>query len=144
MWPPRIFEQLPYILVISHVKSPNITKQFSLVQSLGGVRLCDPMDCCTPGFPVCHQLPELAQTLCPSSWWCHPAISSSVIPFSSCLPDFAKQLPGNLYSHTPSQLKVKRSMTSHTFLTWNCLEPTWGGSLRQGSLSFDKGGGGSF
>ena len=21
--------------------------------------------------------------LCPSSWWCHPAISSSVIPFSS-------------------------------------------------------------
>ena len=24
--------------------------------------LCDPMDCCTPGFPVHHQLPELAQT----------------------------------------------------------------------------------
>jgi len=23
--------------------------------------------------------------LCPSSWWCHPTISSSVIPFSSCL-----------------------------------------------------------
>ena len=22
---------------------------------------------------------------CPSSWWCHPAISSSVAPFSSCL-----------------------------------------------------------
>ena len=21
---------------------------------------------------------------CPSSWWCHPGISSSVIPFSSC------------------------------------------------------------
>ena len=21
----------------------------------------------------------------PSSWWCHPAISSSVVPFSSCL-----------------------------------------------------------
>ena len=21
---------------------------------------------------------------CPSSWWCHPSISSSVIPFSSC------------------------------------------------------------
>ena len=21
---------------------------------------------------------------CPSSWWCHPTISSSVIPFSSC------------------------------------------------------------
>ena len=23
--------------------------------------LCDPMDCSTPGFPVHHQLPELAQ-----------------------------------------------------------------------------------
>ena len=22
--------------------------------------------------------------LCPLSWWCHPAISSSVVPFSSC------------------------------------------------------------
>ena len=25
------------------------------------VRLCDPMDCSMPGFPVHHQLPELAQ-----------------------------------------------------------------------------------
>ena len=24
------------------------------------------------------------QNSCPSSWWCHPTISSSVIPFSSC------------------------------------------------------------
>ena len=24
--------------------------------------LCDPMDCSTPGFPVHHQLPKLAQT----------------------------------------------------------------------------------
>ena len=24
--------------------------------------LCDPMDCTTPGFPIHHQLPELAQT----------------------------------------------------------------------------------
>ena len=25
---------------------------------------------------------------CPLSWWCHPTISSSVVPFSSCLPPF--------------------------------------------------------
>ena len=25
---------------------------------------------------------------CPSSWWCHPTISPSVIPFSSCLQSF--------------------------------------------------------
>ena len=38
----------------------------------------------TPGLPVHHQLPEFTQTQRPSSRWCHPAISSSVIPFSSC------------------------------------------------------------
>ena len=26
---------------------------------------------------------------CPYSWWCHPTISSSVIPFSSCLQSFS-------------------------------------------------------
>ena len=31
-------------------------------QSLSHVRLFDPMDCRTPGFPVRHKLPELAQT----------------------------------------------------------------------------------
>ena len=25
---------------------------------------------------------------CPSSWWCHPTISSSVVPFSSCPQSF--------------------------------------------------------
>ena len=31
--------------------------------------LCKPMDCSTPGFPVHHQLPELAQTYMPSVTW---------------------------------------------------------------------------
>ena len=34
--------------------------RFSVPQSC--LTLCDPMDCNTPGFPVDHQLPELAQT----------------------------------------------------------------------------------
>ena len=33
---------------------------------------------CAPPTPGVYSNP------CPSSWWCHPAISSSVIPFSSC------------------------------------------------------------
>ena len=32
------------------------------VQSLSRVWLCNPVDCNTLGFPVHHQLPELAQT----------------------------------------------------------------------------------
>ena len=47
------------------------------------------MDCNTPGFPVHHQLPELGlHSSCPLSRWCHPTISSSVVPFSSCLQSF--------------------------------------------------------
>ena len=60
--------------------------QFSSVAQSGST-LCDPMDCSMPGLPVHHQLLEFAQT-CPLSWWCHPTISSSVIPFSSCLHSF--------------------------------------------------------
>ena len=36
--------------------------QFSSVQSLSRVRLCDPMNCSMPGLPVHHQLPEFTQT----------------------------------------------------------------------------------
>ena len=39
----------------------NILIQFSSVPQLC-LTLCDPMDCSTPGLPVHHQLPELAQT----------------------------------------------------------------------------------
>ena len=39
-------------------------------------------------LPVHHQLPELSQNSCPLSRWCHSTISSSVVPFSSCLQSF--------------------------------------------------------
>jgi len=32
--------------------------------------------------------PRVDSNSCPLSWWCHPAISSSVIPFSFCLQSF--------------------------------------------------------
>ena len=41
----------------------------------------------TPGLPVHHQLPVYPNP-CPLSQWCHPAISSSLIPFSSCPQSF--------------------------------------------------------
>ena len=50
--------------------------------------LCNPMDCSTPGLPVHHQLPELAQT---HVHWVGDAIltiSASVVPFSSRLQSF--------------------------------------------------------
>ena len=41
------------------------------------------MDCNTPGFLILHY-PGIYSNLCPLSQWCHPTISSSVTPFSSC------------------------------------------------------------
>ena len=50
--------------------------------------LCDPINLSTPDLPVHHQLPEFTQThvhwVCDASLWCDSAISSSVVPFSSC------------------------------------------------------------
>ena len=33
-------------------------------------------------------IPKVYLNSCPLSWWCHPTISSSVVPFSSCLQSF--------------------------------------------------------
>ena len=69
-------------------KHNTVSVQFSLVAQ-SCPTLCDPMNCLTPGLPVHHQLPEFTQThihrvsLYISSRWCHPAISSSAVPFSS-------------------------------------------------------------
>ena len=39
-------------------------------------------------LPCPSSTPGACSNSCPSSWWCHPTISSSVVPFSSCLQSF--------------------------------------------------------
>ena len=39
-----------------------------------------------PPYP--SPIPGACSNSCPSSWWCHPTISSSVVPFSSRLQSF--------------------------------------------------------
>ena len=39
-------------------------------------------------LPYLSLSPGVCTNLCPLSWWCHPTISSSVIPFSSCPQSF--------------------------------------------------------
>ena len=75
-----------------HFPSETITSVISY-QSVSSVAqscptLCNPMDCSTPGFPVHHQLPELAQTHVHRVSDAIPTIPSTVIPFSSCLQSF--------------------------------------------------------
>ena len=47
---------------------------FSLVAQ-SCLTLCNPMNCSMPGFPV-HQTLRGCPNSSPSSWWCHPTISS--------------------------------------------------------------------
>ena len=39
-------------------------------------------------LPSPSPTPGACSNSCPSSWWCRPTISSSVVPFSSCLQSF--------------------------------------------------------
>ena len=57
--------------------------QFSPVQSLSDVRLL-----VTSWTAACQASLWVCSNSCPLSWWCHPTISSSVVPFSSCLQSF--------------------------------------------------------
>ena len=47
------------------------------------------------GPPCPTPTPGVHPDSCPSSQWCHPAISSSVVPFSSC----PQTLPASLFSN---------------------------------------------
>ena len=65
-------------------------REIVVVQSLSYIWLF-----ATPWTAVCYARlpcpspsPGACSNLCPLSWWCHPIISSSVIPFSSCLQSF--------------------------------------------------------
>ena len=60
--------------------------QFSSVTQLCLI-LCDPMDCSTPDSCP-SPTPGVHSNSCSLSWWCHPTMSSSVVPFSSCLQSF--------------------------------------------------------
>ena len=55
--------------------------------------------------PCPSQTPRVHANPCPSSRWCHPAISSSVVPFSSC----SQSLPASEsfpMSHSPSHVQL--------------------------------------
>ena len=52
--------------------------------------------------PCPSTTPGVHSNSCPSSWWCHPDISSSVVPFSSC----------------PQSLPASESFPVNQLFTW--------------------------
>ena len=73
-------------LIYSSTDFPCLTMGFSSVQFSRSVvsTLCDPMNRSTPGLPVPSPTPGVHSDSSPSTQWCHPAISSSAVLFSSC------------------------------------------------------------
>ena len=62
-----------------------VLSQFSSVQSLGHVRFfATPHGLQHARLPCPSQTPGAYSNSYTLSWWCHPTISSSFVPFSSC------------------------------------------------------------
>ena len=82
-------EDLWVLLFLSNPQGKWPSVQFSSVTQ-SCPTLCDPMSCGPQhARPPCpSQTPGVCSDSCPSSRWCHPAISSSVVPFSSCPQSF--------------------------------------------------------
>ena len=84
------------------------------VQSLSSVWLF-----VTPWTEACQAF--LPITNCPSSRWCHPTISSSVIPFSSCLQAFPASGPFRVSQFFASGSQSIGVSTSASVLPMNTL-----------------------
>ena len=69
-----------------YLENGRLHVQFSSVAQLCPT-LCEPTDCVHQASLFITNSQACSDS-CPSSQWCHPAILSSVVPFSSCLQSF--------------------------------------------------------
>ena len=86
------------------------------------------------------QTPRVYWNSCPSHWWCHPTISSSVVPFSPCLQSFpvSRFLPVSQYFTSGGQsigVSASTSVLSMYIQDWFPLEWTDWISLKSKGLS---------
>ena len=117
-----------------------LTSALSSVQSLSRVpTLCDPLNRSTPGLspsPTAGVYPNP----CPLSQWCHPTISSSVVPFSSCPQSFPASGSFQMSQLFASDGQSTGVLASTSFLPMNiqdCSPLGWSGwiSLQSKGLS---------
>ena len=90
--------------------------------------------------PCPSPTPGVYSNPCPSSWWCHPTISSSVVPFSSCsqsLPASGLFPVSQLFSWGGQSIGVPASASVHPMNTQDCSPLGWTGwiSLQSKGLS---------
>ena len=113
--------------------------QFSSVAQLCPT-LCNPMNHSTPRPPCPSPTPGVHPNSCALSRWCHPAISSSVVPFSSCpqsLPASGSFPMSQLFTSGGQSIGVSAlaSVLPMNTQDWSPLEWTGWISLRSKGLS---------
>ena len=76
------------VILYLHVSNEGLGLQWNSVQFSSVAQSCptlsDPMNHSMPRPPCPSSTPRVYTNTCPLSRWCHPAISSSVVPFFSC------------------------------------------------------------
>ena len=91
-------------------------------------------------LPCPATTPRTCSNLCPSSWWCHPTISSSVVPFSSGLqscPVSGSFLKSQFFASGGQSIRVSASASvlAMNFQDWFPLGWTSWISLQSKGLS---------
>ena len=114
--------------------------QFSSVQSLSRVRLLQPHEPQYARPPCPSPTPRVYRNSCLLSGWCHPTISSSVVPFSSCLQSFPASgsfQMSQFFTSGGQSIGVSASTSVLPMNTWDWSPLVWTGwiSLQPKGLS---------
>jgi len=117
---------------ITHSKFSSVQFSCSVVSTL-----CGPMNAHSrPPSP--SLTPRVYPETCPSSQWCHPTISSSVVPFSSCpqsLPASRSFPMSQLFASAGQSIGVSASILPMNIQNWFPLGLTGLVSLQSKGLS---------
>ena len=69
-------------------------------------------------LPCPSPTPRAYSNSCQLTWWCHPTISSSVVPFSSCLQSFPATESFQWVSSSPRVAKIMELQLQHQSFQW--------------------------
>ena len=89
-------------------------------------------------LPCSSPTPGAYSNSCPSQWWCHPTISFSIIPFSSCLHSFTASgsfLMSQFFASGSQSIGASASVLPMNIQDWFSLGLTGLVSLKPKGLS---------
>jgi len=101
VWKCQFFRAQPSLWSKSHIHTWLLEKLFQFGRSVMSDFL-QPHELQHARLPSPSPTPGVYPNPCPLSWWCHPTILSSVVPFSSC----------------PQSFPASRSFQMSHFFTW--------------------------